>query len=79
MMPNSTSTRFLSAALCTVFLAGPLAAQSGQVARVIQTNSAGTNAHLIDPETHEVLAEGAAHSCGRVTSRGDSGSTIPRR
>ena len=34
--------------------------------RVIQTNSAGTNAHLIDPGTHEVLAviEGLPHAHG---------------
>ncbi len=70
-MLNVRSPRFLPAALCTasaaaVFAAAPLAAQTGQVARIIQTNSAGTNAHLIDPETHEVLAviEGLPHVHG---------------
>ena len=65
-MLNAWSTWFPLVALSTVFVAVPLAAQSGQVARVIQTNSAGTNAHLIDPETHEVLAviEGLPHVHG---------------
>lgn len=65
-MLNVRITRFLPAALCTVFAAGSLAAQTGQVARIIQTNSAGTNAHLIDPQTHEVLAviEGLPHAHG---------------
>ena len=60
-MLNASSTGCLLSALWIVFVAGPLAAQSGQVVRIIQTNSAGTNAHLIDPDTHEVLAviEGA--------------------
>ncbi len=66
MMRNVRSTRFVLSALSSVFVAGPLAAQSGEVARIIQTNSAGTNAHLIDPETHEVLAviEGLPHVHG---------------
>ena len=66
MMLNVRSTRFLLAALWAVIAAMPLAAQSGQVVRIIQTNSAGTNAHLIDPETHEVLAviEGLPHAHG---------------
>jgi DNA-binding beta-propeller fold protein YncE len=66
MMLNSRSTRLLLSALWAVIGSVPLAAQSGQVARVIQTNSAGTNAHLIDPETHEVLAviEGLPHAHG---------------
>jgi len=34
----------------------PARAQSGSVVRIIQTNSAGTNAHLIDPSTHKVVA-----------------------
>lgn len=53
-------------ALWPVIAAPPLAAQDGQVVRIIQTNSAGTNAHLIDPETHEVLAviEGLPHAHG---------------
>ena len=66
MMLNVRSTRFVWSALSSVFVAGPVAAQSGEVVRIIQTNSAGTNAHLIDPETHEVLAviEGLPHVHG---------------
>ena len=66
MMLKLGSTRFLLPALGAAIVAGPLAAQSGQVARIIQTNSAGTNAHLIDPETHEVLAviDGLPHVHG---------------
>ena len=55
-MLNERSSRFLLLAVLALFLTVPLAGQSGDVVRVIQTNSAGTNAHLIDPETHEVLA-----------------------
>ena len=55
-MPNVSATRFLFLALSTAFAGGQLAAQSGEVVRIIQTNSAGTNAHLIDPETLEVVA-----------------------
>ena len=70
-MLNLWSTRFLLSALSlSAWWAAsafePLAAQTGQVVRIIQTNSAGTNAHLIDPETHEVLAviEGLPHVHG---------------
>lgn len=66
MMLNTRSTRVLLSAVWMAFAAGPLAGQSAQVARIIQTNSAGTNAHLIDPVTHEVLAviEGLPHAHG---------------
>ena len=65
-MLNVRSTRILLCTVLAAIVAAPLAAQSGQVARIIQTNSAGTNAHLIDPETHEVLAviEGLPHVHG---------------
>lgn len=59
-----------SSVLCAVCIAAvaslPLGAQTGEVVRIIQTNSAGTNAHLIDPDTHEVLAviEGLPHAHG---------------
>ncbi|MCH8254499.1 MAG: beta-propeller fold lactonase family protein, partial [Gemmatimonadetes bacterium] len=36
------------------FLAAPLNAQSGKV-RIIQTNAAGDNVHIIDPTTNEVV------------------------
>ena len=40
-----------------IFLAvNPVAAQTYSVVRIIQTNSAGTNAQLIDPTTHEIVA-----------------------
>ncbi len=65
-MLDVRSTGSLLSALWIVLVAGPLAAQSGEVVRIIQTNSAGTNAHLIDPETHEVLAviDGLPHAHG---------------
>jgi DNA-binding beta-propeller fold protein YncE len=65
-MLNLWNKRFLLLAFAVAIVAVPLAAQTGQVARIIQTNSAGTNAHLIDPETHEVLAviEGLPHVHG---------------
>lgn len=49
------SPRLLLICLGVCLTAGSLAAQSDTVVRIIQTNSAGTNAHLIDPETHEVV------------------------
>lgn len=59
-------TAILLVALGAALGADRLVAQPAQVARIIQTNSAGTNAHLIDPETHEVLAviEGVPHVHG---------------
>jgi len=65
-MLNLWNKRFLLSAFAVAIVAAPLAAQTGQVARIIQTNSGGTNAHLIDPETHEVLAviEGLPHVHG---------------
>lgn len=58
--------RFLHSAVCASLATAPVAAQSGEVVRIIQTNSAGTNAHLIHPETHEVLAviENVPHAHG---------------
>ena len=56
MPVKSKNILFLFTAALTAFTTGSLAAQSEDVVRIIQTNSAGTNAHLIDPETHEVLA-----------------------
>jgi len=38
--------------LATLFLAGPVA---GQTVRIIQTNAAGDNVHIIDPVTNEVV------------------------
>ena len=65
-MLNQRCAGFLLSALCTTIVAAPATAQTDQVARIIQTNSAGTNAHIIDPETHEVLAviEGLPHVHG---------------
>ena len=37
-----------------LFLAAPISAQSGRV-RIIQTNAAGDNVHIIDPATNEVV------------------------
>jgi DNA-binding beta-propeller fold protein YncE len=65
-MRNQRCEGFLLSAFCATIVAAPATAQTDQVARIIQTNSAGTNAHIIDPETHEVLAvvEGVPHVHG---------------
>jgi len=65
-MRNVRGTLIPLVALGAALAAEHLVAQSAEVARIIQTNSAGTNAHLIDPETHEVLAviEGLPHVHG---------------
>ena len=47
--------RFLSIAILLILL-GVSATAQNTVVRIIQTNSAGTNAHLIDPTTHKVIA-----------------------
>ena len=46
--------RVLFFSLGIAFLAVPLHAQSGKV-RIIQTNAAGDNIHIIDPTTNEVV------------------------
>ena len=45
---------FLRLTYAGVLLALPLAAQT---VRVIQTNSAGDNVHLIDPVTNKIVGE----------------------
>lgn len=49
----------LSRALCLTcgmaLLAVPLGAQEPGTVRIIQTNAAGDNVHIIDPETHEIV------------------------
>ncbi|MCH7475227.1 MAG: beta-propeller fold lactonase family protein [Gemmatimonadetes bacterium] len=47
-------SRILSLALGTLVIAAPMGAQSGKV-RIIQTNAAGDNVHIIDPATNEVV------------------------
>lgn len=55
----------LSVALAVTFLAGPLAAQQGFIrtvegepmVRILQSNSAGDNIHIIDPATNRVVGE----------------------
>ncbi len=47
-------SRFLVVALAAVGLSGSLAAQTGTI-RVVQTNAAGDNVHLIDPASNEVV------------------------
>ena len=49
------SPRLLLTGLGVCLISVSLAAQSETVVRIIQTNSAGTTAHLIDPETNEVV------------------------
>jgi multisubunit Na+/H+ antiporter MnhF subunit len=51
-MMNSRARRGLLTALATVLLAVPLTAAS---VRIIQTNSAGDNVHVIDPATNKVV------------------------
>ena len=54
---------FLSTALACVFLGTPLAAQqgftrtTGGTVRILQSNSAGDNIHIIDPVTNTVVGE----------------------
>ena len=56
-MRNALNPRQILLVCLGMFLFGAsLAAQSDSVVRIIQTNSAGTNAHIIDPSTHEVVA-----------------------
>lgn len=56
-MRNARNLRGILLACLGMFLLGAsLSAQTDSVIRVIQTNSAGTNAHLIDPATHQVVA-----------------------
>jgi YVTN family beta-propeller protein len=47
--------RFFSIAIFLILLGASAVAQN-TVVRIIQTNNAGTNAHLIDPTTHKVIA-----------------------
>ena len=44
----------LRVSLTILFLAAPLGAQT---VRIIQTNAAGDNAHIIDPATNEIVGE----------------------
>ncbi|MCH7716883.1 MAG: beta-propeller fold lactonase family protein [Gemmatimonadetes bacterium] len=50
--PRVSGVLFFS--LGIAFLAVPLSAQSGKI-RIIQTNAAGDNVHIIDPTTNEVV------------------------
>lgn len=47
-------SRFLLVALAAAGLCGSLAAQTGTI-RVVQTNAAGDNVHLIDPASNDVV------------------------
>ena len=47
-------TRALRLSFSIILLATPVAAQTGTV-RIIQTNAAGDNVHIIDPATHQVV------------------------
>ena len=53
---SARNGRWLSALLGTCLLGTSIVAQGQDtIVRIIQTNSAGTNAHLIDPETNEIV------------------------
>ena len=62
-------TRALRLALASALLAAPIGAQTGTV-RIIQTNAAGDNVHIIDPTTQEVvdmiLGIPMAHTYGAI-------------
>ena len=51
-MMRIVSVRPLPLSLVVLFLAAPLA---GQTVRIIQTNAAGDNIHIIDPTTNQVV------------------------
>ena len=53
-MSTARLSKVFPLALGAVVLAGPLSAQPGKV-RIIQTNAAGDNVHIIDPATNEVV------------------------
>src|SRR5271168_1193526 len=54
-MTNKYLTALAGIVLCTVSFS-PLAAQQSKL-RIIQTNSAGDNIHIIDPVTNKVVGE----------------------
>ena len=66
-MAMTRSTIFTLAAAALLLL--PLAAAAQGTVRIVQTNSAGDNVHIIDPVTNTVSAR----------SRVSSGRTAPRR
>lgn len=56
MNNDRTKRRLLSACLgMSLFGASSLLAQTDTVVRIIQTNYAGSNTHIIDPSTNEIL------------------------
>ena len=55
-MTTSQALGYPLKALAIVFLTLPLMAATGKV-RIIQTNSAGDNVHIIDPATNKVVGE----------------------
>ena len=69
-MPRAL-TRFLGLSLAAALFAEPAVAQSGSV-RIIQTNAAGDNVHIIDPTTNRVvhIIDGISKAHG-VTSAPD--------
>lgn len=71
----SSPKRFSSLVIAVLLIAMPAYAQQGTV-RIIQTNAAGDNVHIIDPETNEVveIIHGIPKAHG-VTSAPD-GSTL---
>jgi YVTN family beta-propeller protein len=53
-MTSARLTQLPALSLLIVSIAAPLGAQTGAV-RIIQTNAAGDNAHIIDPTTNEIV------------------------
>ena len=56
MKSTDSRARLLPVVVLAALASAPLAAQSGKVARIIQTNAAGDNTHVIDPVTNKVVA-----------------------
>ncbi len=54
-MNNFYTKQLLPTCLGMCLFGAALVAQSDTVVRIIQTNAAGSNAHVIDPETNEVV------------------------
>ena len=54
-MKNCFTTRLFAAFLGTFLFGAAFVAQSDDVVRIIQTNAAGSNAHIIDPDTNEIV------------------------
>ena len=55
-MSNVLRRTLLPVAVLAIAASGPVFAQAGKTVRIIQTNAAGDNSHVIDPTTNTVVA-----------------------